>query len=177
MVKGKTLSGICIIQIAFHISTSRAKIQEIAGSLSPYILPIANSLLFLRWWRLPRPISGGVPGGVRLRHDELPQPPRVGHHLLHVPALLDALKTSTLPRGFLVLDKRALGDAGVRVLGDPLWPPLVLRPMVLAPASVRVTGTSARRQGAAFWPLLPGPVSLFTRIQTQGLTWGFYPPS
>ena len=130
--------------------------------LSPDILPIANSRLFVGWW-FPRPISTGVPGGRGLGHDELPQPARVGHHLLHISPLFDSLKTPTLPGGFLVLNKRAQGDARVRVLRDPFWPPLVLRPMVLAPASVRVSSTCARRQGAAFSPL-PGE-SLFTRIQ------------
>ena len=130
--------------------------------LSPDILPIANSQLFLRW-RLPRPIFRGVPRGRRLGHNELPQPPRIGHHLLHISTLLDVLKTATFPGGFLVLNKRALGDTCVRVLGDPFWPPLVLRPMVLAAASVRMSSTSARRQGAAFSPF-PGE-SLFTRIQ------------
>ena len=130
--------------------------------LSPDILPIANSRLFISW-RLPRPIPTGVPAGRGLGHDELPQPARVGHHLLHISPLFDSLKTPAFPGGFLVLNKGSQGDARMRVLGDPFWPPLVLRPMVLAPASVRVSSTSARRQGAAFSPL-PGE-SLFTRIQ------------
>ena len=146
------------------------KVRKIAALLSPVILPIANSLRFVRGW-LPRPIFSGVPGGRGLGHNELPQPARVGHHLLHISPLFDSLKTPALPGGFLVLNKRAQGDARVRVLGDPFWPPLVLRPMVLAPASVRVSSTCARRQGAAFSPL-PGE-SLFTRIQPSPPQEGF----
>ena len=121
--------------------------------LSPVIfVAVTKSGLLIRGRRFPRPVHRRVPCGRRLRvGHQLPQPARVRHHLVHVPTLLDPFKTATFPRGFLLLlHKRALGSTSVRVLRDPLRPPLVLRAMVLATVLVRVARAGTRSQGAAF---------------------------
>ena len=121
--------------------------------LSPVVfVAVTKSWLLIRRRRFPRPVHCRVPSGRRLRvGHQLPQPARVRHHLVHVPTLLDPFKTATFPRGFLLLlHKRALGTAPMRVLRDPLRPPLVLRAMVGATVLVRVARAGTRSQGGAF---------------------------
>ena len=135
-------------QLGYHKS-----ISPINLFLSPVIfVAVTESRLLIRRRRFPRPVHRRVPCGRRLRvGHQLPQPARVRHHLVHVPALLNPFKTATFPRGFLLLlHKRALRSTSVRVLRDPLRPPLVLRAMVLATVLVRVARAGTRSQGAAF---------------------------
>ena len=59
----------------------------------------------------------------------------------------DPFKTAAFPRGFLLLlHERALGSTPMRVLRDPLRPPLVLQATVL----VRVARAGTRSQGGTF---------------------------